>query len=263
MKEKIKVIFISSYSFSGSTMLDMILGGNDQAISGGEIFAFRPDLLAEGSKKLCSCGNFTLECKFWKNIKYQILENMSVDCWQLPKLKIDKLLRPYLHADTSEMEGYHNNCYALIHAMMKEGNASVFIDSSKNIPRLLMLLYSGLYDLRIILLKRSARGLLNSLRKRKISLVKALFYQKIYYLLINRLIKRHKLDSKVVRVSYEELVENPEHEIRIICDSIGMQFQHDMLKMQPSELHILSGNKEAMDSRSSGIRSSHEVGLQH
>ena len=95
---------------------------------------------------------------------------------------------------------------------------------------------------------------MNSLRKRRIPLVKALFYHKIYYLLVNRLIGKHKLDSNVVRVSYEELVKNPEREIQKICNSTGIQFQRDMLKMQPSELHILSGNKEAMDSRQTGVR---------
>ena len=254
MKEKKKVVFIASYSFSGSTMLDMVLGGNDRAVSGGEIYAFSPGLLAEGSKKLCSCGNSALECKFWRNIKYRISENMSVDYWRLPKLKMDKLFRPCLHADTSEMDGYHNNCYALIHAMMKEKNASVFIDSSKNMPRLLMLLYSGLYDLRIVVLKRSTKGIVNSLRKRNIPYLKALFNHKMYYFLINRLIKKHKIYSNVVRVSYEELVKNPESEIRRICNATGIQFQSEMLKMQPSELHILSGNKEAMDSRDAGIR---------
>lgn len=64
-----KVIRIAGTSFSGSTMLDLMLANDSLGFSCGEINAlFRP-YRQHHFKFDCSCGN--PECKIWETVKYQ------------------------------------------------------------------------------------------------------------------------------------------------------------------------------------------------
>jgi hypothetical protein len=67
MQMKKKVIFIGGSSYSGSTMLDMMLSNTKSGFSVGEVYAmFRP-FRPHHFKPLCGCGD--LGCKLWVKIK--------------------------------------------------------------------------------------------------------------------------------------------------------------------------------------------------
>lgn len=62
-----KVIFIGGSSYSGSTMLDMMLANNDQGFSAGEVHAlFRP-FRPHHFTPLCGCGD--IRCELWDKVK--------------------------------------------------------------------------------------------------------------------------------------------------------------------------------------------------
>ena len=70
MADELKqVIYIASVGYSGSTLLDMMLGANDGITALGEVY-----LLADYSKgnAWCTCGETVSECGFWKQVDEQL-----------------------------------------------------------------------------------------------------------------------------------------------------------------------------------------------
>lgn len=62
-----KVIFIGGSSYSGSTMLDMMLANSDQGFSAGEVHAlFRP-FRPHHFNPVCGCGDTS--CQLWDTVK--------------------------------------------------------------------------------------------------------------------------------------------------------------------------------------------------
>ena len=65
--ERKKVIFIGGSSFSGSTMLDMMMANSLEGFSSGEVYAlFRP-FRHHHFKPECGCGN--ADCDFWPRVR--------------------------------------------------------------------------------------------------------------------------------------------------------------------------------------------------
>ena len=71
------MIYISSLSHSGSTLLDMTLGGHPRFIGLGEIAeAVREDRDEEFySEERCSCGERMTECDFWQDVITRFASN--------------------------------------------------------------------------------------------------------------------------------------------------------------------------------------------
>ena len=74
----IKTIFIASSSYSGSTMLDLMLGNNPDALSLGELSAFR-NLY---NTVTCSCGQHD-DCEVWSKIQHKNRHNYYKDLSKL------------------------------------------------------------------------------------------------------------------------------------------------------------------------------------
>ncbi len=96
---KIEVIYIASFSFSGSTLLDIILGGNKYLLSSGElhIFDINKKTYSEPGEG-CTCGKDEWICPYWKEVrkqfsKYLNLHNVNY-CLKMPKLINLNLILP-------------------------------------------------------------------------------------------------------------------------------------------------------------------------
>lgn len=65
------VIFIGGLGHSGSTLLDMLLGGHEQVVSLGEVYAhLRPDKDRRARRELpCTCGLELSDCELWGPIR--------------------------------------------------------------------------------------------------------------------------------------------------------------------------------------------------
>lgn len=71
-KELVKVVFIMGSSYSGSTMLGLVLGSDDTAFFSGEVKQYmrRRDLKQRQSPghHFCTCGERYEACPFWKSV---------------------------------------------------------------------------------------------------------------------------------------------------------------------------------------------------
>lgn len=100
-----KVIFIGGTSYSGSTLLDLILSNSPSGFSCGEVCAFFYPYREHHVKPLCGCGN--PDCQVWRTIKNSGLKNLYTTIFKLfPKVDfiVDSSKDPLWISDrTSEL----------------------------------------------------------------------------------------------------------------------------------------------------------------
>jgi hypothetical protein len=194
---------------SGTTLMATILNAHEQVHTIGEMHQFIDHI---NQNKECSCGESLNTCIFWS----PIAENLKAFFDDLP------------HKQTKfEKEEAHKNIVKLIFKNKEderylEFNEKVFseikqhvktdwiLDSSKYIARYLLLEKSKNINIKGIYVVRDVRGVINSFGK-QVQTPKKPLATIIYYLTINffgQIVCA--FDHKIIKVKYEDFVENPE-----------------------------------------------------
>lgn len=266
---KVKVLFISGYGRSGSTLLDRILGQLDGFCSVGELRYLWVRGLAED--RLCGCGEPVSQCDFWGRVLrklglHRISKNKLNEIIALQKSVdriryIPSITRPYLR-DTkfeAKLSKYTNLLSQLYHAIQEVLGCQVIVDSSKDPSHGFLLSEISGIDLRIVHLVRDSRAVAYSWRRKKRNLeVK----DKIVYMrtlhpatsalmwavsntLTELLASRAKYYS---RLKYEELVAQPEETIKKVLGRLGFNamlkspFIKENVVLLNKTTHNISGN---------------------
>lgn len=75
-----QLIYISGCGHSGSTLLDMMLGGNDCISSLGEVHRLTMNACAKTDFKLhrCTCGAEIHDCPFWQKVSFELQALLGV-----------------------------------------------------------------------------------------------------------------------------------------------------------------------------------------
>ncbi|MGY6529452.1 MAG: sulfotransferase [Cyanobacterium sp.] len=235
-----KVVFILGIGRSGSTMLDLILGSNENAFSLGEISKL-PQMLAKGNTQIASCTEST----FWQdNFSKKELEQLALGM-------SGHRLKPYfpLKAErfVRELFGIDQifNNYSLLFEKIKK---DVLIDSSKYVSWINNQLSSKEFKTNkiqpiLIYLVRDGRAVVNSYlraypnntieNRSKIWLKQSQtnidFYQSF------------KGTKKLIR--YEELASNPQQCISNVCSLLGLAYSDEMLQFFKHEHHHIAGSR--------------------
>ncbi len=171
--------YILAASHSGSTLLAMLLGGQNEICTAGEL---KITNLGNPDAYRCSCGELIRECGFWQ----RVAENMRARGFDFDVARADtdfrgvqgwysrRLLAP-LHSgamleglrDTALMlspewrRGYpriQNRNAALVRSVLAAANKRVVVDSSKVALRLKYLLRNPELDVRVIHTIRDGRA---------------------------------------------------------------------------------------------------------
>lgn len=76
-----QLIYIAGSGHSGSTLLDMMLGGHSQISSLGEVHRLTMNACAKTDFELhrCTCGLTIEECPFWQKVAVKLQELLEVD----------------------------------------------------------------------------------------------------------------------------------------------------------------------------------------
>ncbi len=72
-KNKIPILYIIGSGHSGSTLLDMLLGGHSKIVGVGEFRMFS-NQKQKLENQICTCGKKILDCSFWKKVSQTIEE---------------------------------------------------------------------------------------------------------------------------------------------------------------------------------------------
>ena len=258
------MVYVGSWSRSGSTLLDLMLGQIPGFVSVGELrFLWERGL---GERQLCGCGAPVPQCPFWRQVVEEVfgsagkLDSVAmIALWR----RVDGLRRlPWLLAPwrpahrEADLVAFREVLARLYRAVAKISGAKVVVDSSKYATYGMLMAGSPGLDLRVLHLVRDSRAVAFSWMRRKRMLevttgerympLKPPWKSAVYWDLEN--IALHLLSRSARRyelLRYEELAARPSAALSGALDRLGLaadlRFLRDgSLRLGPN--HMVAGN---------------------
>lgn len=172
-----KVVFITSYGRSGSTILDLTLNGIEGLETVGELRNIWLRLTKERTW-LCGCGNALCECERWRKITRNMLDLgsydqaleyfnlfMTVDRFRAIPMIVSNRKPKWFR---EKQEKYSNVLLEIYRNMLAESGSDIIIDSSKQPSYGFLLTQMKEIDLYVVHLVRDSRAVAYSwLRKKR------------------------------------------------------------------------------------------------
>ncbi|MBI5469886.1 sulfotransferase [Candidatus Kaiserbacteria bacterium] len=230
-----KAVFILSCGHSGSTLLDILLDSHSSVVGVGEMHGAKPN-------RPCTCGRRAGDCEVWRDA-------LGAEPWQRREIyrpKLSYLLGrgPYFYSigkkpvDDAEFTGATMRAYA---QLLKRFNASIIVDSSKEVERAELIARDPNVEVIIIHLVRDGRGTTWSYIRKYKKLIPYLFMWFLSNVKIEIFKRRFK--RRILFLRYEDLADNPEATLRKLCEKIGIPFEPAMLEFDKKEHHQIEGNR--------------------
>ncbi len=181
-----RLVYITSPSYSGSTLLTLLMGAHPDI---GTIGEFKMRAMGDVEKYECSCGELIRRCAFWQQVQAGMGERgepfdiarPEVDFGMPDKGFSDRVMRAGVRGPLFEFarEAYFRGrpaCQERIDHVLRRNEilvdvlaeifgCDVIVDGSKDPIRLAYLRQSDAFDLRVIHLVRDGRGVSNSFRR--------------------------------------------------------------------------------------------------
>lgn len=259
MKNKPKMIYIVSPSYSGSTLLTFLMANHSEISTVGELKATS---MGDVSEYKCSCGEKILECGFWNKLKAGLHargipfseDNFGTHFGSAGgfsnKLLSSRVRNSLMEAARmlllrSGVVGGFNDILRknklLVDAVCELQGGSVFLDGSKDCNRLMYFVRSGLWDVKVVNLVREERGQLCSLMSRE----KTSMTQAIDSLIQTRQEQKRTLSylhsDQYINVNYNELCRNTLSELNRIYEFVGIA-KVDDAGLSKNNHHILGNS---------------------
>jgi Sulfotransferase family len=267
----IRMGYIASNSFSGSTLLTLLLGAHPRISTVGELKWGNLDL----DSYRCSCGKLLRECGYWQHVQGEMdrqglsfeLQNPRTE-YRVPgslALRVSSaaprgmlfetardMLLALLPAARREWDRFRRVNAGAIQAMLEADHAECFVDASKDPLRLRYLLDTGDYDLRIIHLVRDGRAVTCSGIKNEGAEAGHVSREWVRtHDQIKRLARRVPKQSYVM-MRYEDLCRDPAGMLNMLCDFLSLPQADLLAQYAQSEQHVL-GNRMRLEARN-GIK---------
>lgn len=224
MDQPINVIFILGMGHSGTTLTDIILGSHSQITSMGAMESYER-FFAAAEKERCTCGKRIIDCEFWIEVQRQI--EAGGERWPVD-LKAKSI-------------SFEKNVSTFLRTVLNVSGKSWICDSSKNGARLERYQSSACFNVFTVYVIRDPRAVAFSWQK--------------HYGLVNffRMLgkARQQFRRKVSGIKsmphhyilrYEDLVSDPEKEMRELVGRIGLRFEQRQLQFWEAQRHIFAGN---------------------
>ena len=279
-----RAVFICSARYSGSTLLNLLLGSHPEAAALGEITQFPKNLAMDTT---CTCGAPARRCTVWQQVVQRLKadprwRHIDADPYVLhlgmiragnvvdtrqqtkPRMLYRKLLYGLAFAhfrwDLGSLSRFSEplraaceNKLALFKIISEVLSTEVLVDSSKHYLEAVTLYKTAPSNVRIVLLVRDGRAVYYSGLKRGNSRQTALKEWRRTYARALPVLRRHVGDEHLIQIRYEELVRAPEGELVRLCDFLGIGYTPAMLDFRSKCHHMLNGNDMRL-SRASEIR---------
>lgn len=239
-----EIVFIAGLGRSGSTLMDLIVGGLPGYVGVGEVFQLiRPDthFLDQTGEIMCSCGLNMDKCDFWSQVIPRLRSNKN----ETPQKKYEIFLQ------------YFREIY---------GNNYIPVDSSKTLRSLATLRSIQGINIKVIYLIRDVRGWTISWRDT---------YRRTKEFSISDLIKKHgtkawkgfinrtsifcfwvwyyrnremqrflKRENVLdLQLGYEELALYSEYSVNLICSFLDAPNTDSVPQLSDSKSHSILGNR--------------------
>jgi Sulfotransferase family len=278
--EKIKVLYITGWGRSGSTILDNVLGQIDGFFSVGELRYIWDRSLIQNT--LCGCGKPTRECEVWSRVLAQAYGGVDqIDPQEMVRLRDRMRTRHVLlmlfpwgrQWLESRIEMYQANLAKLYRSIQSETNCRVIVDSSKFPSYGYVLSTMQSIDLYVVHLVRDPRGVAYSWLRKKLALdkgqqsymdlhnpVESSLIWDAWNLTAEALWKRYP--DRYLNVHYEDFVRAPQQTITRMLDMLGesmgrLPFAGER-EVELKGNHTVSGNPNRFRSGTVELRSDDE-----
>jgi Sulfotransferase family len=247
--------YIGGSGRSGSTILDMMLGGNSRAFSAGQLDDLR---FWVDTGRYCTCGHAVVECPFWRQV-------LKPDADSIPPAmnvpgkarKVTRTLRVMASGVTRSEARDAESAWALLDRVAEQSRTHLVVDSSKSALRLARLARnpSG-KRLRVIHLVRDARGYVTSksfstlaespqgafgytAAQSKPAAVADWMAQNLLMLVLGLVVFR----GRFLVITYEQLTRHPERLLARLSAFLAIEYEPSMLPpLDRTAFHLIGGN---------------------
>jgi hypothetical protein len=235
-----KIIYIMGCGRSGTTLLSILLGNHSNAFDVGELIDF-----SRFNGKPNGFDADTYNYKFWANIAKQYFSRNQISSFE-NLMSVSKRVESHKSffanlfnlMPTKTMGIYKNYINDLYDTISDNIDEEIIVDSSKYPGRALAISKIGNKEFYIIYMVRHPIGVVESFRKSDIAQrSKGFVSANLYYFVINLLcsLVLLKVDkSKFIKVRYEDLIKDPEFEIKRIQSKFNVDFRK-LLRMIKDE----------------------------
>jgi len=248
-------VYITSDSRSGSTLLDLLMGGHSDIESIGELRRLHDHY---NNFLACTCDRAVSECPFWLEVNsimsaqgdsleetetllprspsplLDILYGLSLKLLQKSGSKLEFI------AESIKIAG---NNIRLIDSISQVAGKPIVVNSSKvpKIGRLMYLLRPG--NTKVIFLRRDGRGIACSRSRHGGSGFSRCTLSWMLYVIKSALLWVSLPVEHRLSVRYETLCENPEETMRQICSFLGVTFDSGMTVLEKRNRHNVCGSE--------------------
>lgn len=261
-----KSAFILSPSYSGSTLLSMLLAHHPGLVTLGEFLNNRERKHQEGEGDFCSCGARLPDCPLMSGLAGRLHERgveFSVDfpdtAFLGDQLLVNRVLRSYVRsrpfealrraviaavpAVRKELHRVVDRNLAVISTLLDMEEADVYLDSAKNANRVLFFeRYAPSMEVKVIWMVRDGRGVVNSIRRHSGRDTEAATRR---WLITQRSVIQaigHLPAENVLRMHYEDLCADPGHWLPETCRFLGLEPDQLPESYGCEDLHLTGNN---------------------
>jgi len=247
-------VYISADSRSGSTLLDLLLSNHSAIVSVGELRRLHQHF---NGYFACTCEREVSRCPYWRAVESKLqaqghsLREMQTLIDFSPLALADILYglslvnlrrigaRLSFVAEAIEIA---ENQRVVINAVANATQRRFVVDSSKvpKAARLSYLLNPG--AIRVVFLSRDGRGVISSrLRGTNASTWRCVLGWMAYTIKAS-LLKATLPDSSYQVLKYEDLCENPQRELGVLCSFLGLPYEPAMARLNKHDKHNICGS---------------------
>jgi len=237
------ILYLLGSGRSGTTLLATVLNSTSSIHTSGELHQFYTYLK---DRSTCSCGASINDCEYWS----LILKDLNLSTKEIytfeKKQNNEEFHRyiPFILLGKKPSKDYISSQENLFTSLTKNNDKNWILDSSKYIARFLLLNQIPSLNIKGIYVVRDVRGVINSFNK-QVQTPKKPISTIFYYLLTNffgQLICW--LNKDVVKLKYEEFIENPQATIDQIYNKL-LGYNHGAISLEDNFIipHIIGGNR--------------------
>jgi len=265
-----RILYVASDVRSGSTLLDLLLGGHDSVESVGELQFVKSHYRREGTGYswdwVCTCGKHLDLCPFWSALNGEIVEETGrelseTETWVrecAPWFPLLLLPRGWLRHLGAIVPGIRHglevgkNCWRIVEKVRQLSGCGVILDSSKNGEQLRFMEMERADGVYAIYLVRDGRGVAYSKMTRvgdsvwRASRKWVLENLKII-LMMAILPKRQRYFLR-----YEDLCKSPQEEVRKILE--WMSLGGGDVTLSKHDRHNVCGSPHRFDKNTAEVR---------
>lgn len=267
---KLRVLYVSGYGRSGTTVMDIALGQHPGVVGVGELTTLTRHVW--GNDEYCACGSPVRRCPFWGAVVRRWAEGDDpaslVDRYHGWQRQTENLLSPasILRAGGGGrrvLEPYARCTARLFAAVAAVAGRDVIVDSSKMPARALALASVEGIDLHVLHLVRDGRGVAWSLSKRYHRDVKAGLQREIkpkpllrtaarwsFVNLATEAIGARLGPERFTRVRYEDFTADPAGTLSRLGERLGLDLAPIGARLARGEAvrpgHQIAGNRLRM-----------------